>query len=381
MNLLLESVTCTASSSAGNEMYLVSGYKAPLYSSVKPGCCMNQYSEMATDVTMHAICKPDCKPPPPAPCKTCIEVRVVTNGNGNNPPLDPADCGIVSTWLMGLPQSGCDAVVGNLKFTCTVAPHTEVNGPVIESILQVCAIGEDAEAFVNSWDDQVCSAILAGILGYGSCDVYIKVDAPMCAPEKLWGAACTGPEEVDYPHSCFPGNSNKNGGVGGLTPGQKYTPMAVELDTYDSNSFTFTVKKDQRCLNIVPKEGPPPDSCCDMELDKFEMVLNNQCQGSIGTIEVNGQPGWYPSYTNGSYITTPDVLPEGFPALQSWYKAMKITGGLKRFGNSDLTIKIHLRPPCASPQEFLPGEMLLWFAYFNGPTYGDNCCGTGYAFY
>lgn len=360
-------------------MYLVSGFKAPVYSTVKPGCCMNQYSETATDVTMHAICKPDCTPPPPAPCKTCMEIRVVTNGRGRNLPLDPADCDIVSSWLMGLPQSGCNAVSGNLRFTCTVAPHNETVGTIQQSVLEVCAQGPDAAAFVNSWDD-ICSNILASVLQYNSCDIYMTLTAD-CAPTYNWGTACQGPDEVDYPHGCFPGNSNKNGGLGGVTQGEKYTPMTVKLDQYDSSSFTFSILKGQSCMDVVPKKGPPPESCCQMELDKFEMVIANECQGAIGSIEVNGQGGFYPSYANGTYYSTPEEMPSGFPDVSNWYKVMKITGGMRKYGQQTVTIKISLRAPCATPQQFLPGDMLLWYSYFNGPTYSDNCCGTGYGFY
>lgn len=382
VNYLLESVTCTGVDAGGDEMFFVSGFKAPTYATVKPGCCMNQYSENSVGpVTMHAICKPDCKPPPPPPCKTCMDVLVLLNGpNSNYPPLDSADCGIVTAWLNNLPSSGCGADNGNLRFSCSVPPRTTVIDGLTYSTLTVCATGSDSASFVNSFND-ICAVSLMGVLGYQDCDVFINLNAT-CAPSKRFGNNCQGSGNIDFPHSCFPGNSRFNGGVGGLTSGQKYTPIDVQLSSQTSSSFSFSIVKDQACQDIVPKEGPPPPSCCDMALDKFEMVMGDSCQGSVASIIVNGKDGYFPSYSNGSYLTTPSAeqFPPGFPAARSWYKVMKITGGMKDIRGT-ISVTVNLRPPCSSPATFLPSPDLLWFTYFNGPAFGDNCCGTSYRFY
>eukprot|EP00798_Chlamydomonas_sp_ICE-L_P001735 gene1735-33145_t len=128
---------------------------------------------------------------------------------------------------------------------------------------------------------------------------------------------------VDFPHTCYPGNSVFNGGrrTGERLRGAPYyvsDPVAV------GTTFNFTIVQDASgCTDFEPKGGGPQSSCCQMSIDKIEMVINPECRGEIKSISVNGQAR-SSSYSNSSYINMPEFTPVGYPDPQPWYQVFKV---------------------------------------------------------
>jgi len=157
----------------------------------------------------------------------------------------------------------------------------------MSSMIEVCATGYSA----NTWQagiDDVCSLQIINMLGYTeTCDIYLEIENS-CAPPYKFGTACQR-ENIDFPHSCFPGNSIVNGGYQSGT-GMASTPFRVlDLVKY-KNAFSFQVTNVGKgnCYDIVPKTGPPPPSCCDMEFEKIEWIINDNCVNAIESFEFNG---------------------------------------------------------------------------------------------
>eukprot|EP00798_Chlamydomonas_sp_ICE-L_P026755 gene26755-4330_t len=191
---ILESVACSGTTMSGQKAYFVGGYNAPSYDNIKPGFCFNPSNRSSVgDTYMHAVCKPDCAPQPPAPpptCKTCLTVSVTLPGSGvesNYPPLSPDAC---STLVSYLNANGCgSAPPGDLTFACAMKPaEVDYNGRY-SSVVTVCAEGFDAINWQGSMDS-VCATKITAMLGYPEfCDVYADVNNT-CGPTSYYGRSC-----------------------------------------------------------------------------------------------------------------------------------------------------------------------------------------------
>eukprot|EP00798_Chlamydomonas_sp_ICE-L_P031597 gene31597-6792_t len=128
-------------------------------------------------------------------------------------------------------------------------------------------------------------------------------------------------------------------------------------------TMSFTIAHDSSsCQALVPKNGGPPESCCQMAIDKIEMVINPECYGEVQSILVNDLLT-YPTYSNVTYINQPEAMPAPYPAPQPWYQTFKITQLEKHTGGITVSINFRTEECSASENFFLNG--LLWFSYFN----------------
>eukprot|EP00798_Chlamydomonas_sp_ICE-L_P026921 gene26921-4544_t len=204
-SFVLESVSCTGSLNT-DKLFFIGGYKAPSYYNIKAGYCMNQYNVSSTGpTTMHAICKPDCNPHPPAPpptCKTCMDVIVNLPGSGvnsNYPPLNSDACSVLTEYLN---SDGCgDAGPGDLVFTCAMAPmEMDYNGRA-SSVVTVCAEGYNATSWMSSVTP-VCASKIAATLGYPDfCDVYVAINNTCMSPVQYGSNCQAAPRDMMQPTS------------------------------------------------------------------------------------------------------------------------------------------------------------------------------------
>eukprot|EP00798_Chlamydomonas_sp_ICE-L_P020019 gene20019-biopygen28842 len=177
---------------------------------------------------------------------------------------------------------------------------------------------------------------------------------------------------VDFPHSCFPGNSNLNGGYeDGLN--LEGAPFMVEQVILGDQSFAFDIVGTECNEAVEPKSGDSPETCCEMGLDKIEIVMNYECQGYIKSITVDDIPV-SPVYQKNRYITVPTGdFPEEYPELAEEYKVFKVTK-LSSASTIIVTLK-NSTNDCSKPAYFLP-KGNLWYAFFNGNAFSNNCCAT-----
>lgn len=290
---------------------------------------------------------------------------ITVPGVYNYSPLTPQQCNTLATLLYSAPITGYAPVPGLSPFVCT-----SIQTMPTASQMTVCANG-DLRA--NDWETYIeeglVAPMVADALGYDKlCDVYVTSNSS-CGTDYAWGLQCQSPD-VDFPHNCFPGNTAANGGKGTITSGTKGTPFEITSVTTSGKSLSFTVSYDASAAACnpaysTPMKTSPPNNCCQMTLDKLELVISKQCHGQVKTLTVNGNPV-ATSYGNNTYLATP-------PGGDSWYQVFKVT----RLGGytGDVEVGITLRDgPCGSVDTFLPGGK-LWYAYFNGNAI-RNCCGT-----
>eukprot|EP00798_Chlamydomonas_sp_ICE-L_P001741 gene1741-33151_t len=302
----------------------------------------------------------------------CCVLLPAPGVSSQNQPLESQDCAVLVNYL---DSGGCAEVPlpGLGEFICTMEPqNVGVDGRNL-SMMSVCAAGDsDANAWLASIDDVCAATILAGGLDYTEqCDIILEA-ASSCGGSYRFSQQCQ-LAEVDFPHTCYPGNSAFNGGAG---TGERLrgAPYYVSEPVAVGTTFNFTIVQDASgCTDFQPKAGGPPSSCCKMSIDKIEMVINPECRGEIKTISVNGQTR-SSSYSNSSYINMPEFTPAGYPDPQPWYQVFKITK-LGSF-SGDLDISIEFRTPECSAAGTLFPNGLMWYAFFSGQQYRSNCCGT-----
>eukprot|EP00798_Chlamydomonas_sp_ICE-L_P001738 gene1738-33148_t len=151
-------------------------------------------------------------------------------------------------------------------------------------------------------------------------------------------------------------------------------PYYVSEPVAVGTTFNFTIVQDASgCTDFQPKAGGPPSSCCQMSIDKIEMVINPECRGEIKSISVNGQAR-SSSYSNSSNINMPEFTPVGHPDPQPWYQVFKITQLGSFSGDLDISIQFKT-PDCRAAGTLFPNN-LMWYAFFSGQQYRSNCCGT-----
>eukprot|EP00798_Chlamydomonas_sp_ICE-L_P001740 gene1740-33150_t len=270
----------------------------------------------------------------------CCVLLPAPGVSSQNRPLEFQDCAVLINYL---DSGGCaEAPLPGLgEFICTMEPQVLVVDGRNLSMMSVCAAGDtDANAWLASIDDVCAATILAGGLDYTEqCDIILEA-ASSCGGPYRFSQQCQ-LAEVDFPHSCYPGNSAFNGGRGtgerlrhsedgdfpytcyhgnsafngGAGTGERLrgAPYYVSEPVAVGTTFNFTIVQDASgCTDFQPKAGGPPSSCCKMSIDKIEMVINPECRGEIKTISVNGQAR-SSSYSNSSYINMPEFTPAGYP--------------------------------------------------------------------
>lgn len=304
-----------------------------------------------------------------------MTINVLLPGSGifnNNAALTAAQCAQLSTYLSDPSASTCSKTSG-LRFSCTTSPRTVTIDGKVYSEMVVCADGGQE---TNTWQqsiDQMCADQIVDVLGYPTCDVYVYANTT-CGQKSQFGTNCQN-GNMDFPHNCYPGNSAANGGIKGLTGAYTSgTPYQVSPVVADGNKFAFSIEHDRNgCTPYVPKGGGPPSSCCDMTIEKMEIVINNNCYGQVQMLTINGVQV-ASSYANNTFPAYPSVFPTGYPAWP-WYTIFKPTQ--LNIPTGTINVEVTLRAgSCSTARDFLPNGM-LWFSYFNGNTYRNNCCGTG----
>lgn len=173
---------------------------------------------------------------------------------------------------------------------------------------------------------------------------------------------------LDFPHSCFPGNTNTNGGFG-VGHGTEGFAFTIGYTSTAANSFTLRLSANAGCNpGLSGALG-----CCQSDTKKVEFVVNSGCRASILNVTSTGpSPPLAPSYS----IQTWAAPPAGWTGPTSPLVA-KVTG-LDTAGQ-DMDVTITLRAPCATVDSFLYGSQgQLWFAAYGDDTGKVNsCCGTG----
>jgi hypothetical protein len=118
-----------------------------------------------------------------------------------------------------------------------------------------------------------------------------------------------------------------------------------------------------------------------MDIDKVEIFINNQCQGAVRSLTVNGASRG-PSYASTTWWTTSNLPPN----LQPPYKPLmfKLTQlGLQGPQAQGTKFTFTLDPrnqACNTADKFFYGGD-LHFAYANGGAFSNNCCGMGHVTY
>eukprot|EP00798_Chlamydomonas_sp_ICE-L_P001743 gene1743-33153_t len=175
-----------------------------------------------------------------------------------NRPLESQDCAVLINYLN---SGGCADVPlpGLGEFTCTMVPQNVVLDGRSQSMMSVCSAGDtDANAWLASIDD-VCAATILDGLGYRLlCDIILEA-ASSCEGSYRFSQQCQ-LAEVDYPHTCYPGNSALNGGTG-TGEGLRGSPYYVSDPVAVGTTFNFTIVQDASgCTDFEPKGGGPPSS-------------------------------------------------------------------------------------------------------------------------
>eukprot|EP00798_Chlamydomonas_sp_ICE-L_P001737 gene1737-33147_t len=255
------------------------------------------------------------------PSPLCAVLLPAPGVSSQNRPLESLDCAVLINYLN---SGGCAQapLPGLGEFICTMEPQIVVVSGRNLSMMSVCAAGNtDANAWLASIDDVCAATILARALDYTEqCDIILEA-ASSCGGSYRFSQQCQ-LAEVDFPHTCYPGNSAFNGGRG---TGERLrgAPYYVSEPVAVGTTFNFTIVQDASgCTEFEPKGGGPPSSCCQMSIDKIEMVINPECRGEIKSISVNGQTR-SSSYSNSSYINMPEFTPVGYPDPQPWYQVFK----------------------------------------------------------
>eukprot|EP00798_Chlamydomonas_sp_ICE-L_P004233 gene4233-14349_t len=190
----------------------------------------------------------------------------------------------------------------------------------------VCANGGLA---ANTWESGADSwAYLEQVknfLGY-SCSMYTKPSSTCTADESMVRGNDCMLEGLDLPHTCGPGNSDKNGGSESATTLMDHVPFQVFDATSTQTTFSFKLMR----------SGAP---CTDLPRQTFR-------------------------------VTTAE-----------WFQSFKITKIPERDPTSnilDITVKLRQGSKCDTVVKFLPNG-ILWYGGYNVYNRTDFCCGTGTA--
>eukprot|EP00798_Chlamydomonas_sp_ICE-L_P004194 gene4194-14297_t len=330
---------------------------------------------------------------------------------GNNRPLEGSACENIARDMYTVVPAPVGGGLG--PFQCNSPPFLTMLDGNRASFMGVCAQGTVSAA--NLWqkaadtasaaadkaaDTLSAAADVAVYLSY-HCGLFTSTAASCGTGGTSRGANCE-IKLADFPHQCFPGNSNRNGGSGtplgqglGGTPYQCFprnsnrnggsgTPLVhglvgtpYQASDWLTHPISFSLLySTPNCPDMAPLDGGPnPCSCCDMIADKLEIIINYNCFAAVEKVMVNSEPA-FGSYGNISYFTVPQDLPLGYPDKALWYESYKITS-LHKFRGESLDVSITLRPgPCGTAATFLPNG-LLWYAFFNSAAeFSSNCCGT-----
>ena len=169
------------------------------------------------------------------------------------------------------------------------------------------------------------------------------------------------PAFIDFPHSCYPGNSKPNGGIGPTGTGIDGFPWDVTATSSD-NTVTFDITPNGACDRSY--------GCCDVPLDKIEFVISANCRGAISSVSA----GLLPSYQNQSWF----AVPSQFPA-DTWLLTSRIPGLLNKTGYQYLSTTLTLDPKnlaCNTADKFLLNSEFWWAGFGSTATKSNACCGT-----
>jgi hypothetical protein len=172
---------------------------------------------------------------------------------------------------------------------------------------------------------------------------------------------------MDFPHSCFPGNSRQNGGVGTGTGTAGFAYNVNLKKGALTNQVDMIIAKNPTCN--------PTWGCCNVNMEKVEFVINPLCRNTILKLEGTDKS---PSYATNSW---PSMPPPGYPGTTA--TVGKVTGlcpGSPGSCPQALRIQITLDPDnvnCNTPEKFFyMGK--FWFAAFGSTPGNENgCCGAG----
>ena len=357
------------------------------------------------NIAVQPMCCPVSLPPPPPPppiCQICTTFCVVTKAGAIGQPPVPtqATCNALVASMNGV--SASITGTSSLKYTCTNAHATcPRNGAAV----QVCAEGSlEVESVCDSFTPIAPSSAFTvfnqiGYKNYG-CNMGLYVNTTCGCTKDVVLADCLFPNPphppppahpphpppspppspqppppppppppfIDFPHTCFPGNSGINGGVPGAAVGTgiDYFPWDVSA-TASGNTITFDITPNAAC--------DPTYGCCGVALEKIEFVINERCRGAISAVSAGLLPSYqnstWPGQTPPKYVSITPMLVAKLPGL-----AGRTPGSPD--GTQVTTTTITLDPKnlaCNTADKFLLDGAFWWAAYGStDKVYG--CCGT-----
>jgi hypothetical protein len=171
----------------------------------------------------------------------------------------------------------------------------------------------------------------------------------------------------DYPHSCMPGNSAANGGVGDVTSGTAGFAWTVYLTNITTNSYEVNIRPNPTCEPSLSGRS----DCCNSPFRKTEFLIGNECRNAIANIYSPG-PSMpkLPSYQKLDY---PGTVPPSMIGNPSPLTAKVVN--LYSYAGQTTMFRVTLREggQCTTLAQFFPYGY-RWAAF--GDTYKrDACCG------
>jgi hypothetical protein len=131
----------------------------------------------------------------------------------------------------------------------------------LPSCIQVCANGDlRANVWQEGASDEICELSIADHMVGASCNVIVKTMSSCGATDTFMGPQCK--VDVDFPHSCFPGNTAWNGGRGTATTGLRGTPYQVVGAAASGTKISFSITNNECDSSLsTPMKAIPPNKC------------------------------------------------------------------------------------------------------------------------
>eukprot|EP00798_Chlamydomonas_sp_ICE-L_P014172 gene14172-20139_t len=317
----------------------------------------------------------------PGTCSACIEVNVGLAGDTRNPlmsntALSQLQCTTLAEFLSSDPDMNAIASAAQLPlFSCTVDPKLQLgeNGDFY-SQMKVCSSSTTvALTWLMAAAQDAAIALVTQNLTYACGTTYLISSS--CTSNTFYkeGPTCKVPA-VDFPNTCYPGNSFPNGGSGDGTFIQHVPFRATEAALSGDGVLAVTlVPTTSVCIDYTPLGADYGDglSCCDLPATSFEMVVNEACAKAI--IGPSGFP--FLDRFNASFSQVPSFFPPEYYTESETYSIIQVQIDMTRDSMPiELLFSISTdMPQCAELDILLP-HGLLWYAVRNGDE-EVGCCG------
>ncbi|GAX74584.1 hypothetical protein CEUSTIGMA_g2032.t1, partial [Chlamydomonas eustigma] len=177
------------------------------------------------------------------------------------------------------------------------------------------------------------------------------------------------PPFQDFPHSCYPGNSAINGGVGSGTGDAAYAWEVTLTSTPGTSVGTINIAPNPTCEIQY--------GCCAVNLEKVEFVLNPICRNTI--VSQTGT-SLLPSYSTQTWPgTPPPPYTQGELLTVGKFTGMCPPSSTGAACNQSYQVTFNLNPSnsnCNTTDKFFLNGAFWWAAYGSTAGASNNCCGT-----